>query len=409
MHMAGRGRGRRLCSRAGLGCWLWLTASGCIGLTEQTRPASDGPTGGPAQLANGPLTQPAVVPPEMQDRLMRMQSADPSWMPSAPPALPSRVVRDVLNEGTAFRAVAYVNNQPITEGELQEAANQRLSEVLAKPEHERSATMRAIRRAELQRIIERELILDDMEKKLAKTRPKALEELRKAAISDTDKRLRELKREKGIADDNELRNLLAMQGLTLEGIRRQIERNFMMMQYVQGRIASTVNQISLAQMEKYFNDHLADFRTEDRVKWQDLFIDVTKHPSREAARRHAESIAQRARAGEDFAELVRQYDDGLKTVFGIGERFAEILPPQVAPVVWQLKAGEVGPLVEMSWGFHVVRVAERTYAGTMNFYDPKTQLLIRRKMQSEIAEREYREIVDELRRKAVIRIVTNDL
>lgn len=406
MHMAGRRLVRPQC--VGSVLVLWLTA-GCVGLTGQTQPSWEGPTGGQTQLSNGPLAQPAVVPPEMQDRLARMQSADPSSTKPTPPTLPGRVVRDVLNEGTAFRAVAYVNNQPITEGELREAANQRLSEVLAKPEHERSAAMRAIRRAELQRMIERELILHDMEMKLAKTRPKALEELRKAAASDTDKRLRELKREKGITSDDDLRNLLAMQGLTLEGIRRQIERNFMMMQYVQGRISTTVNQISLAQLEQYFNDHRSEFRTEDRVKWQDLFIDASKHPDRQAARRHAESILQRARAGEDFAELVRQYDDGLKTVFGVGEKPGEILPPQVAPVVWALKAGEVGPLVEMSSGYHIVRVTERVYAGTLNFYEPKTQMLVRRKMQSEIAEREYREIVDELRRKAVIRIVADDL
>ena len=53
-------------------------------------------------------------------------------------------------------------------------------------------------------------------------------------------------------------------------------------------------------------------------------------------------------------------------------------------------------VVEMEPGFHVVRVAERSYAGRRPF-DDKTQAEIRRKIQAKVSEREFRRVVDGLK------------
>jgi len=70
--------------------------------------------------------------------------------------------------------------------------------------------------------------------------------------------------------------------------------------------------------------------------------------------------------------------------------------------------GEVGPIVELSTGFHVFRLVERQYAG-MQPFDEKTQALVKKKLTNVIMEREYKRTLNEMKRRAVIQILDSDL
>ena len=110
--------------------------------------------------------------------------------------------------------------------------------------------------------------------------------------------------------------------------------------------------------------------------------------------------------GQDFAALVKQCDHGdahLRNGKGLGEKHGEIVPAQVEPIVWSLKPGEVGPLVDVGFGVHIVRVAERQYAGKKPF-DEACQKDIRKKLTGIIADREYKKMVDDLKKKATITV-----
>ena len=63
--------------------------------------------------------------------------------------------------------------------------------------------------------------------------------------------------------------------------------------------------------------------------------------------------------------------------------------------------------MELPTGFHVLRLVQREFAGLQPF-DDKTQSEIRRKLTNLIADREYKRIVKELRRKATIQVFLND-
>jgi parvulin-like peptidyl-prolyl isomerase len=74
-------------------------------------------------------------------------------------------------------------------------------------------------------------------------------------------------------------------------------------------------------------------------------------------------------------------------------------------VLFRLRDGEVGPLVELETGFHVVRLVKRQHAGVLPF-DSKVQTQIRDKLKGEIFQLEMKRIVRELKRKAVIEIAS---
>jgi hypothetical protein len=290
---------------------------------------------------------------------------------------------------------------------LQEAAAQYAGELLNAPESQRGELYQKIASRELQRLIERELVLEEAFAKLKQAKlDKELQKLKDAAGLEADKRLREIKQALKVTTDEEFKAVLQTQGLTVDGIRRQVERNFIMMEYVRNVVFPIVNRVSLQQVREYYEGHPAEFSVEDRVRWQDIFIDASRFPDAAAARRYAEQVLARARAGEDFVKLSQEFDHGdsrLRNGDGLGTRRGEIMPAAVEPLVWNVRPGEVGPLIDMGFGFHIVKVVTRDYAGRRPF-DAACQTDARRKLQNLIADREYKRIVDDLKKKATIQV-----
>src|SRR5262249_52476864 len=131
-----------------------------------------------------------------------------------------------------------------------------------------------------------------------------------------------------------------------------------------------------------------------------------KFRSRDEARRLAEELVLRARKGENFLQLSKQYDHGdsaYRNGEGLGQRRGEIKPNEAEPVLFQMRDGDVS-LVELPTGYHVIRLEKRTHAGQMPLNE-KLQGEVRRKLQNQVAEREAKKLVAELKRKASIEIV----
>jgi parvulin-like peptidyl-prolyl isomerase len=312
---------------------------------------------------------------------------------------------DAAEGRVAVRIRAQVNGIPILDDEVRDACYPMLLATLSLPEPERSARQAEVFRSQLQQLIDREVMLQDALARLAKNGSPYMEKLKTAASKEFDKVIRSMKTRSGCKTDDELKNLLQSQGQTIEGIRRQVERNFMAREYMKSRIYPAVERIGHEQIVEFYQNHAADFQTVDSVTWQDIFIDASKYPSRADARRAAEQVVARARGGEDFSKLSR-YDNGdssYRNGEGFGQRHGEIRPPEAEPILFHLKDGEVGPIVELPTGFHVVRLVKRLHAGLLPL-DEKLQGEIRRKLQNEVAEKESKRLLAELRQKASIEI-----
>jgi hypothetical protein len=228
-----------------------------------------------------------------------------------------------------------------------------------------------------------------------------LGKLRDAATKAADARLKEFKKERGIPNDEEFRAVLRSQGLTVAGIRRQIERGFMMETYLRQVTSGKLDNVGLADVREYYATHPDEFKAEDRVKWQDLFVLIEKFKSPAEARQYADALAARAARGEDFAKLAGEYsmgDSKFRQGAGIGEKPGEIFPQELEPTILALKPGQV-TVKETETGYHIIRVAERSYAGVKP-YDEKLQGEIRRKLQAQIYEKEGRRLIDTLWRRA---------
>jgi parvulin-like peptidyl-prolyl isomerase len=190
-------------------------------------------------------------------------------------------------------------------------------------------------------------------------------------------------------------------------LRRQTERGLISSEYLRSRIRPILDsQASAREIQEYYDTHRNEFMRLDSVQWQDVFIAVApQRPTVADARRFAESLIARCRTDQDFAKLV-QYDDGdskFRGGEGLGSRKGEIRPPEVENVLFQLKEGQIGPVIELSTGVHIVRVTKREFAGQIPL-DEKTQKLIGNKIKNQVFEHEYKRIIRELRGRSTIEV-----
>ncbi len=309
-----------------------------------------------------------------------------------------------VTRGARIRAT--VNGEAILEEEVVAAAIQPLMQ--ARTEEEKAEILNA----KLQEIIERELLMQDAIARLSKkSGMRFFRELEKIADREFDKQwLYKLMQANKVSDVQVFTRMLKDQGIPIELIRRQWVRNFIAMEYLRSRIDPQLNKIGHLEIVEYYDKHPDQFKVEDKVVWQNIFIANARHPSPEAARQFAESLIARIRQGEDFVRLAKQFDNGdsslRENALGLGNKRGEIQPVEAEEILFQLKEGEVGPLIANETGYHIVRVLKRTYAGLMPF-DDKVQRLIGETLKNKAFQLEMRKIVNELKRHAIIEIATD--
>jgi hypothetical protein len=365
----------------------------------------------------------ALVLPDMEEKpTVRGQRPETEGLPQTPPLSPpsGQVVPVTARKAppmpgappdNRYRATvrAWVNGRPIFDQEVMSsyyADRKALTQIYSLPPDERSAALTKHFNQQLNKLIETELIYQDALAKIDKN-ARLLDKLKTAANKEFDKELGVMMRESKVKSLEQFRAVLAKFDLTLEGMRRDREKNFIAMEYMRTRIYPHVAKIGHKQIRDYYDQHQNEFRTVDKVKWQDVFIAVSpERPTLADARRHAEQLMARLQRGEGFEKLL-PYDEGdswkYRNGHGNGERRGEVKPPELEQYLFLMRDGEVGPLVEMSTGVHLFRLVKRDFAGQLPF-DEQVQTRINAKLKSDVAEREYRRIIRELRERADVQI-----
>jgi hypothetical protein len=258
---------------------------------------------------------------------------------------------------SAIRAT--VNGVPILDGEVRSACFYLLQQTQSLPEGERQVRQKEILDKTLEALLERELVLQEANARFGGKNSKFMDKLKEAAAREFDRQVvKSLKAQNGIKNDEEFKAKLRAQGVSLESLRKQFEKQFIYQEYLRFRAGPALERIGHEQIRDYYNSHAEEFQTVDSVDWQDLFVAASRHPSREAARQLAEQIRQRAIKGDDFVKLVKEHDNGDASYrnarASATARRDQARRGRVGSLCTQRRP--VGPLVELTNGFHVVRL-----------------------------------------------------
>ena len=303
-------------------------------------------------------------------------------------------------KNTGSNIVALVNGEAVLEEEVLLTLSQGIGE---------GANDSAKRKAAINQLVEREIVIQDAYTRLSKNpqAKKFLDKLQEMAGKEFDRYVRLLKERNKSLSDPEFKALLESQGISLDLLRRQSERNFIAMQYMQTRIIPNLDRIGHKQIRDYYDTHPEEFQIQDSVEWKDIFISYRNSKSHEEAREIAQKVAERAKKGEDFAKLSKEYchgDGAFRNAEGIGREKGEIKPVQVEKYLFELKDGEVGPLVELPTGVHVIMLVKREHAGIKAF-DEKVQKQVRDRLRNEAGQYEMKRMLSDMKRQAVIEYI----
>lgn len=368
--------------------------------------------GGSSYRAQSPQTEP--VPGGPVAPVLPAPQA-PTAVPASYTPPPTTAAAAALAGDPRIKVVAVVGlRNTITDQEVWEAARQRVQEyinVVDGPKGQQTvvrddAKAKEIYNDELRRIVERELVLDEMEAKLKKAGKAAvMEQIKEYAGSMADRRVQAFKNRSKAKSDDDFRAVLALQGLTPAVIRRQLERQIMADEYVRNSLKERGKTIGIGDIRRYYDEHPDEFTRPALAVWQHIFVSAARFPSREAARQHAEKVRAEAARGVDFVALCKAHDHGFASLQkgeGTGNKKGEIRPAEVEPVVFSTANNTVGPLVETPTGYHVVKVVAREDAGRLP-YTQQVQDDIREKLMRKLQEAEYQRIVGELWQRGVVR------
>jgi peptidyl-prolyl cis-trans isomerase C len=247
-------------------------------------------------------------------------------------------------------------------------------------------------------------VLDDLigaELLFQESRKRALE----LSDEETEAALTSLKSR--LPDPAMFEQVLASEGLTIDALRSQIHRDQSIQKLIDADITPNV-KVSADQTRKYYDENTELMKQPDRLRLSHILKRVEPDATPEAkasARTEIEAILERARAGEDFAALARENSDDPGSAANGGELTVsrgDTVPP-FEEAAFALSPGELSPVVETQFGFHVIKLTEKLEGQVVpyNQVAPRIQeFLTQQAIQDEVGEK-----VDALRASGDVEIL----
>ena len=270
--------------------------------------------------------------------------------PKSAPLLTSSMPPASAQGEIVDRVVCVVNNDAITDNELNEA--EALYYYESKEQPKVGSDRQELRVRLLQRIIENRLQLQQAEREKIQIDEQEMAE----QVTDLMARLK-------VANERELEAALKPQGLTLEGVKKRLREQTMVQRLIRRKVALRIS-VTEQEIDRYLSENRE--KLESGLSFEARHILFLPDPGRgedgwtEARRRAGEVYAQ-LRGGAAFAELAKKHsDDGSgKDGGALGTLKRGELAADIEKQILALQPGDVSRPYRSSLGWHVFRLESR--------------------------------------------------
>ena len=151
-------------------------------------------------------------------------------------------------------------------------------------------------------------------------------------------------------------------------------------------------EIDQAEIEKYYRENLSRYQTAEQRHARHILFTADENSSEtlhsEKSSRAAE-IMERARGGENFAELAKKYSEGPSKDSGgdLGFFGPGSMVPAFDAAVFAMKPGEISEVVQTRFGYHVILLEEITPQTTRKLTEVQDSIIetLQRKAAESIA------------------------
>ena len=223
-----------------------------------------------------------------------------------------------------------------------------------------------------------------------------------------------LRKEQGLADDAKFQQALAQENMTLDDLRRQLERQMLIEQVQRQEVGSKLN-ITEEEARQYYARHPEEFTDAASITLREILVEV---PAAEGgvnvarddeAKKKILDLRARLLKGEDFVKLAAEASDSATKANGglIGPFMRADMSPQLLQLVDTMKPGEITQPIRTTRGYQIFKL-ETLKAAALQPFD-SVRDLIADKVAGARTQTEMRKFLSRLRAQAIIEWKSDEL
>jgi parvulin-like peptidyl-prolyl isomerase len=223
--------------------------------------------------------------------------------------------------------------------------------------------------------------------------------------------LANLRKEQNLQDDQKFAAALKQEGMTLDDLRRQVERQFMIGQVQREEVGSKLT-ITEEEARQYYLTHAQEFTEESSVTLREILIEapVTTQKGQsvfsvaqdDEARATAAATRGRILKGEDFGRVAAEVSAAPSKANGglIGPINVSELSESLQKLVKSMKPGEVTPPIRTARGYQILKLETLREASLQSFENARD--LVAERVHAARQTQEIRKFLTRMRGQAII-------
>jgi peptidyl-prolyl cis-trans isomerase C len=194
-------------------------------------------------------------------------------------------------------------------------------------------------------------------------------------------------------------------GFTEKALAQTITKNLKIKKLLEAQVASLPTPTD-EEIQAFYDEHPEEFKTPEGMEVRHILVMVSPkddEATHKEKRAKAESIRSRlVDKKEDFATVAAEESDGPSKAkggnIGLVTKGRTVKPFEDA--VFSQKVGEIGPIVETQFGYHIIQVMKHQDAGSIPLVEAKPS--IKEHLASKQKQEAVNAYIDSLRSKAKI-------
>jgi len=276
--------------------------------------------------------------------------------------------------------VVTVNEEVLTQGELQDQvqrllAAQRMQNV---PEEQMAQAASQMRQRVVDAFVAQTVLIDEAERQGIST-----------SESDVEEAMNNIK--DSVPEGMTFEQILETQGLTEERVREDVERGMKMEKLLDQQ--TNQNAVTEADVKDFYDTQASYFEQPEMVTARHILLSVEEdadEATKAEKKAKAEEIHKQLVEGADFAELAEAHSDCPSKARGgnLGSFPRGRMVKEFEDAAFTQNIGEIGPVIETQFGYHIVEVLEKQEAGKQSLDEARpmiTDFLEKQKKQETMA------------------------
>jgi parvulin-like peptidyl-prolyl isomerase len=297
-------------------------------------------------------------------------------------------------EAVVDRVVAVVNQEIITLSEVEKWIDPTRQEMITEDRLEKRERNEVLFRQVLERLIEEKLIDQEVKKSGVKISSKEI-----------DAALEEIRQRNGVTQEG-LEKALALEGLTLETYKKQIEKGLQRHKLISWSV-KVEPKAEEKDLREFYQKNPVRYRTNEAYRASHILFVIPKGALPDEIRdirKKAQNVLEKIKGGADFGEMALLYsqDASAKNRGDLGYFKKGELFPTFEKEALRLKVGEVSGLLRTEFGFHIIKLLDRKGIEPLPFEEVKDK--VKADYYEAETEKAFKQFLSTLKEKAVIEI-----